>query len=148
MAESLTGIQCNLTSAACMHIILRVVVNLDEWFTKHFSISYSKEIGIDSWCYVAFSYRFSIQDSTKYSPSPYLVYGRHVHLPRHWIQYEIKLVSRTIWHEQQSWNIIQVFINASICTHSHAGNDKGMLQQQRELVSSRTVSRLLITTCT
>ena len=50
---------------------------------------------------------------------------------------------------------LELFINASVCTYSHAGNDKGMLlQQQRELqlcislivtgsasrVSSRTVS--------
>ena len=35
--------------------------------------------------------------------------------------------------------IKQVFINASICTYSHAGNDKGMLQQQRELQLMETV---------
>ena len=35
--------------------------------------------------------------------------------------------------------IKQVFINASICTYSHAGNDKGMLQQQRELHLMETV---------
>ena len=31
------------------------------------------------------------------------------------------------------------FINVSICTYSHAGNDKGMLQQQRELQMMETV---------
>ena len=36
-------------------------------------------------------------------------------------------------------------MNASICTYSHAGNDKGMLQQQRELQMMETVYLTIVT---
>ena len=63
----------------------------------------------------------------------------HVHLP---IEFSMKSSLYPESYDMNSnlaWNKIKVFINASICTYSHAGNDKGMLQQHRELQLMETV---------
>ena len=75
-----TGVKCNLTSA-----YLPQSNGLDERFNQTLQrqlmkFADSEQTNWDQYLdAILFSYRISIQDSTKYSPF-FLVYGRHPHL--------------------------------------------------------------------
>ena len=105
---------------------------MDEWFNQTLQRQLLKFVDSEqkNWDQyldaILFSYRVSVQDSTKYSPF-FLVYGRHPHLP---IEFNMRPNSYPESHDMDS-NLernIEVFKKNSIdvitCTYWPAGNDE------------------------
>ena len=135
-----TGVQCNLTSA--YHPQSN---GLDERFNQTLQRQLKKFVDSEQKNWDQYL------DAILFSYSPFLVYGRHPHLP---IEFNMRPNSYPESHDMDS-NLernIEVFkknsINAITCTYWHAGNDKCVTTSCTKYSESSVQAEGILLCCT